>query len=46
MSHGEGASIIASGMDDPSNPVSAIAHHLSANASVPDIAPFFAFKTD
>ncbi|KAG2140217.1 DNA breaking-rejoining enzyme [Suillus bovinus] len=44
--HGEGANLIASGVEDPSNPVSAIMHHLSANASVPDSAPFFAFKTD
>jgi len=36
MSHGEGASIIASSsVDDPSNPVSAIIYHLSTNASVP-----------
>ncbi|KAG2096757.1 DNA breaking-rejoining enzyme [Suillus discolor] len=45
-SHGEGASIVASGVDDPSNPISAIIHHLLANALVPEAAPFFAFKTD
>ncbi|KAG1876018.1 hypothetical protein C8R48DRAFT_591924 [Suillus tomentosus] len=46
MSHGEGASIVASGIDDLSNPVSTIIHHLSANASVPESAPFFAFETE
>ncbi|KAG2136340.1 uncharacterized protein EDB93DRAFT_1242404 [Suillus bovinus] len=44
--HGEGTNLIASGVEDPSNLVSAIMHHLSANASVPDSAPFFAFETD
>jgi hypothetical protein len=45
-SHGEGANIVASKIDDPSNPVSALNHHLSANASIPSDTPFFAFETD
>jgi hypothetical protein len=44
--HTDSANIVASGVDDPSNPVLALVHHLSANSSVPGIAPFFAFETD
>ncbi|KAG1857232.1 hypothetical protein C8R48DRAFT_749018 [Suillus tomentosus] len=43
--HREGVSIIASRIDDMSNPVLALAHHLSANSLIPDDTPFFAFKT-
>ncbi|KAG1842573.1 DNA breaking-rejoining enzyme, partial [Suillus tomentosus] len=45
-SHGEGANLVASIINDPSNPVSALNHHLSANASIPGDAPFFAFETE
>jgi hypothetical protein len=44
--HTDSANIVASGVDDPSNPVSALVHHLLANSSVPGIAPFFAFEMD
>lgn len=43
--HGSGADIIASMLDDPTNPVTALNHHLAANSSVPLSAPFFAFET-
>lgn len=43
--HSAGADIIASMLDDPTNPVAALNHHLAANSSVPDSAPFFAFET-
>ncbi|KAG2748548.1 DNA breaking-rejoining enzyme [Suillus brevipes Sb2] len=43
--HGEGADIIASKLDDPTNPVSALNHHLAANVAIPDSAPLFAFET-
>jgi hypothetical protein len=44
--HGEGANIVASGVDNVMNPVLALIHHLSANYSMPADAPFFAFETD
>jgi hypothetical protein len=43
--HGSGADIIASKLDDPTNPVTAFNHHLDANAAVPASAPLFAFET-
>ncbi|KIK48498.1 hypothetical protein CY34DRAFT_785608 [Suillus luteus UH-Slu-Lm8-n1] len=43
--HAAGADIIASKLDDPTNPVVALNHHLASNASVPLSAPFFAFET-
>lgn len=43
--HGEGADIIASKLDDPTNPVSALSHHLAVNVAIPDSAPLFAFET-
>lgn len=43
--HGEGADIVATKLDDPTNPYDALVHHLSANSSVPPHAPFFAFET-
>ncbi|KZT00862.1 uncharacterized protein LAESUDRAFT_665165, partial [Laetiporus sulphureus 93-53] len=39
-----GAVIIISHLDDPTSPIPALRHHLSANAAIPDIAPFFTFK--
>lgn len=42
---GAGAKIILSRVDDLMNPVLALDHHLSANASVPFHAPLFAFET-
>lgn len=44
--HGEGANLVASGIDNVTSPVSALIHHLAANSSVPGWAPFFAFETD
>ncbi|KAG1851985.1 hypothetical protein C8R48DRAFT_749849 [Suillus tomentosus] len=44
--HGDGANIVASHINDQSNPVLAINHHLLANSSVPADAPFFAFETE
>ncbi|KAG2354913.1 hypothetical protein BDR07DRAFT_1304755 [Suillus spraguei] len=44
--HSDGANIVASHIDDHSNPVSALNHHLLANSSVLANAPFFAFKTE
>lgn len=43
--HGNGADIVASKIDDLTNPVTAFDHHLSANASVPLSAPLFAYET-
>lgn len=43
--HGVGADIIASMIDDPTNPVTAFNHHLDANTTVPASAPLFAFET-
>jgi hypothetical protein len=43
--HGDGADIVATKIDDPTNPFNALIHHLSANASIPPDAPFFAFET-
>src|SRR6202041_1457235 len=40
----EGADIILTAVPGPLNPVAAFRHHLSANASVPDDAPLFAFE--
>ncbi|KAG1812021.1 DNA breaking-rejoining enzyme [Suillus variegatus] len=42
---GTGAKIILSRVDDISNPVSALNHHISANTIVPPHAPLFAFET-
>ncbi|KAG0705616.1 DNA breaking-rejoining enzyme [Suillus ampliporus] len=42
--HGEGADIVASKVDDITNPVSALEHHLSANVNIPPTAPFFAYE--
>ncbi|KAG2341709.1 DNA breaking-rejoining enzyme [Suillus weaverae] len=44
MTHGEGADIIASKVDNLTNPISALEHHLSTNRDVPASAPFFAFE--
>lgn len=43
--HGEGADIVASKVDDLTNPVTALDHHLSANSNVPMTAPLFAYET-
>ncbi|KAG0694632.1 DNA breaking-rejoining enzyme [Suillus ampliporus] len=43
--HGDGDNITISHIDDPSSPVATINHHLAANMSVPENAPFFAFET-
>ncbi|KAG2084075.1 uncharacterized protein F5147DRAFT_748845 [Suillus discolor] len=42
---GAGAKIILSHVDDFTNPVTALNHHISANAIVPPHAPLFAFET-
>ncbi|PCH34459.1 hypothetical protein WOLCODRAFT_63530, partial [Wolfiporia cocos MD-104 SS10] len=41
----DGANVIILSIDDPTNPILAICHHLSANQHVPSDAPFFAFET-
>ncbi|KIK46874.1 hypothetical protein CY34DRAFT_75127 [Suillus luteus UH-Slu-Lm8-n1] len=43
--HGEGADIIASKLDDVTNPVTAFNYHLSANSAIPPSSPLFSFKT-
>jgi hypothetical protein len=43
--HGLGADIVASKIDDLTNPVTALDHHLTANADVPSTAPLFAYET-
>ncbi|KAG1849351.1 DNA breaking-rejoining enzyme [Suillus tomentosus] len=42
--HGEGADIVASKIDDLTNPVTALNHHLSANSNIPATAPLFAYE--
>ncbi|KAG2338158.1 hypothetical protein BDR05DRAFT_978282 [Suillus weaverae] len=42
--HSEGADIVASKVDDLTNPVTALEHHLSANTNVPLSALFFAYE--
>ncbi|KAG2348375.1 hypothetical protein BDR05DRAFT_973495 [Suillus weaverae] len=43
--HNDSADIVAMKIDDPTDPFTALIHHLSANSSVPPHAPFFAFET-
>ncbi|PCH43421.1 hypothetical protein WOLCODRAFT_138335, partial [Wolfiporia cocos MD-104 SS10] len=43
--HSEGADIVISSIDDPTNPIIALRHHMSANCAVPNDAPLFAFET-
>ncbi|KAG1734051.1 uncharacterized protein EDB91DRAFT_1299200 [Suillus paluster] len=43
--HGDGADIVASKIDNLTNPVSALNHHLAANSNVPPDAPLFAYET-
>lgn len=43
--HGDGADIVASKIDNPTNLVTALDHHLSANSNVPPPAPFVAYET-
>ncbi|KAG1783493.1 hypothetical protein EV702DRAFT_945077, partial [Suillus placidus] len=45
-SHGDGTDIIASKMNDPTNPVTAFNHHLSVNSSIPPSSPLFSFETE
>ncbi|KAG1874044.1 hypothetical protein C8R48DRAFT_745952 [Suillus tomentosus] len=39
--HGEGVDIMATKVDDPTNPYNALVHHLSINSLVPSHVPFF-----
>jgi hypothetical protein len=41
----EGASIVVTRINEPSDPYSNLLHHLHVNSSVPDNSPFFAFLT-
>jgi hypothetical protein len=41
-----GATIVLTDLDDPTSPIPALHHHLSANAKVPAGAPLFAFEMD
>ncbi|KAF8076565.1 DNA breaking-rejoining enzyme, partial [Lyophyllum atratum] len=41
----EGASIVVTKIDEPSDPHAALLHHLNVNSGVPGSAPFFAFST-
>jgi len=43
--HRNGADIIASKIDDLTNPVTTLNHHLSANLNILTTAPFFAYET-
>jgi hypothetical protein len=43
--HADGEDIVATKIDDITNPFNALVHHLSANVSVPSNAPLFAFET-
>lgn len=43
--HTDGEDIVATKVDDLTNPYDALLHHLSANAAVPADAPLFAFET-
>ncbi|KAG1867443.1 DNA breaking-rejoining enzyme [Suillus tomentosus] len=43
--HGDGTNIVASKIDDLTNPVTALNHHLSANSAIPPTAPFFTYET-
>lgn len=42
--HSDGTDIVASKINNFMNPVSALEHHLSANAAIPPSTPFFAYK--
>lgn len=42
----KGATIILTDLNDPTSPIPALRHHLSANAQVPPGAPLFAFETN
>jgi len=42
----KGATIVLTDLNDPTSPVPALRHHLSANSNVPAGAPLFAFETD
>jgi hypothetical protein len=44
-SHGDGADIIISNLNDSTNAFTAVNHHLAANVAVPPNAPFFAYET-
>jgi hypothetical protein len=44
--HGDGEDIVATKIDDITNPYDAFVHHLSANASIPNHVPLFLFETD
>ncbi|KAG2107940.1 DNA breaking-rejoining enzyme [Suillus discolor] len=44
--HGDGANLVASRIDDHSNSISALNHHLLANTTVLVDAPFFTFETE
>jgi hypothetical protein len=44
--HGDGEDIVATKIDDITNPYNALVHHLSANASIPNHTPLFSFKTE
>jgi len=43
--HNDGADIVATKIDDSTDPFTALTHHLSTNSAVPSHAPFFAFET-
>lgn len=43
--HGDGANIVASSIDDILNPISALSHHLLAKSLVLGDAPLFAYET-
>ena len=42
----KGADIVLTDLNDPTSPVPALRHHLSANANVPAGTPLFAFETN
>jgi hypothetical protein len=42
----KGATIILTDLNDPTSPIPALHHHLSANAKVPAGSPLFAFETN
>lgn len=44
--HADGENIVATKINDIINHYDALVHHLSANASVPNHAPLFAFETE
>ncbi|RDB20413.1 hypothetical protein Hypma_012508 [Hypsizygus marmoreus] len=43
--HGAGADIIVTKISDPSDPFTALSHHISVNHNVPPDAPFFSYST-